>query len=198
MLQSPTLRLLTTAEVLQEQSNGALLVDTRPAERFAGLYMPGAIQIGLEGPFASWAAILIRPAQPIVLLAANSTDAEEAQIRLARVGVKGASQYALADEERWRREGVSVASIGVHRCRNFHRILQTDPSIQVVDVRSRSEWLKGHLPRRIPCYDCGEHSAQGRRTRYRHSDRWHRRMVGVRAASRNTGTLTFEILKLTS
>ena len=108
--------------------------------------MPGAIQIGLEGPFASWAAILIRPAQPIVLLAANSTDAEEAQIRLARVGVKGASQYALADEERWRREGVSVASIGVHRCRNFHRILQTDPSIQVVDVRSRSEWLKGHLP----------------------------------------------------
>jgi rhodanese-related sulfurtransferase len=108
--------------------------------------MPGAIQIGLEGPFASWAAILIRPAQPIVLLAANSMDAEEAQIRLARVGVKSASRYALADEQRWRREGVSVASIGVQRCRNFHMILQTDPSIQVVDVRSRSEWLKGHLP----------------------------------------------------
>jgi rhodanese-related sulfurtransferase len=146
MPQSPTLRLLTTTEVLQEQSNGALLVDTRPAERFAGQYIPGAIQLGLDGPFASWAVILIRPAQPIVLLAASSTDAEEAQIRLARVGVKGASQYALADEDRWRREGVSVASIGVQRCRNFHMILQADPSIQVVDVRSRSEWLQGHLP----------------------------------------------------
>jgi len=45
----------------------------------------GRSKLVFEGPFASWAAILIRPAQPIVLLAANSMDAEEAQIRLARV-----------------------------------------------------------------------------------------------------------------
>jgi rhodanese-related sulfurtransferase len=140
------LRSLTTAVVLQEQAKGALLVDTRPAERFAGLHLRGAIQLGLEGPFASWAAMLIRPTQPIVVLATDSTDAREARVRLARVGLDDVIGYAVTEERRWRDDGISVASIAVHRCGSLHKLLENDPSVQVIDVRSRSEWLKGHLP----------------------------------------------------
>jgi len=133
----PSLRLLTTAEALQEQSEGALLLDTRPAERFARLFIRGAVQIGLQGPFASWAAMLIRPTQPIALLAADLEDAEEARIRLARVGLESVTGYALAQEQRW---------LSIHGTRSLNTVLQNNPTIQLVDVRSRSEWLKGHLP----------------------------------------------------
>jgi len=142
----PSLRLLTTAEALQEQSEGALLLDTRPAERFARLFIRGAVQIGLQGPFASWAAMLIRPTQPIALLAADLEDAEEARIRLARVGLESVTGYALAQEQRWLEGGVSVASMSIHGTRSLNTVLQNNPTIQLVDVRSRSEWLKGHLP----------------------------------------------------
>ena len=143
---SAPLRSLTTAEVLHEQVKGALLVDTRPAERFASLHLQGAIQLGLQGPFASWAAMLIRPTQPIVVLSTDSTDAHEARVRLARVGLDDVIGYAVTEERRWRDDGISVASIAVHRCQSLEKILGEDPSVQVVDVRSRSEWLKGHLP----------------------------------------------------
>ena len=146
MQRSAPLRSLTTAEVLHEQVKGTLLVDTRPAERFAGLHLRGAIQLGLRGPFASWAAMLIQPTQPLVMLATDSTDAQEARVRLARVGLDDVIGYAVAEERRWRDDGISVASIAVHRCRSLKKILEHDPSVQVVDVRSRSEWLKGHLP----------------------------------------------------
>jgi rhodanese-related sulfurtransferase len=143
---SAPLRSLTTAEVLHEQVKGALLVDTRPAERFASLHLQGAIQLGLQGPFASWAAILIRPTQALVVLASDSIDAQEARVRLARVGLDDVIGYAVTEERRWRDDGIGVASIAVHRCRSLQKILENDPSVQIVDVRSRSEWLKGHLP----------------------------------------------------
>ena len=146
MQRSVPLRSLTTAEVLREQVKGALLVDTRPAERFAGLYLRGAIQLGLQGPFASWAAMLIRPTQPIVVVAADATDAQEARVRLTRVGLDDVIGYAAAEEHRWWDNGISVASIAVHRCGSLQKILAKDPSVQLLDVRSRSEWLKGHLP----------------------------------------------------
>ena len=146
MQRAAPFRPLTTLEALHEQVKGALLVDTRPAERFAGLHLRGAIQLGLQGPFASWAAMLIRPTQPIVVVAADATDAQEARVRLARVGLNDVIGYAAAEEHRWRDDGISVASIAVHRCGSLQKILAKDPSVQLLDVRSRSEWLKGHLP----------------------------------------------------
>src|SRR5262249_10883316 len=71
---------------------------------------------------------------------------QEARVRLARVGLDDVIGYAVTEERRWLDDGISVASIAVHRCRSLQAILEHDPSVQLVDVRSRSEWLKGHLP----------------------------------------------------
>jgi rhodanese-related sulfurtransferase len=138
--------LLTGSQAVQEQAQGALLLDTRPPERFASFHIRGAVQISLAGRFASWAALLIKPAQTIVLVAETFPNVEEAYTRLTRVGLGHVIGYVLADERQWRKEGLALAGISMQQCANIRHSLEGDEAVQLVDVRSRAEWLKGHLP----------------------------------------------------
>jgi rhodanese-related sulfurtransferase len=141
-----TLRLLNAAQLAEELRGGSLVLDTRPAEQFASLHIRGSIQISLAGHFASWAAIVINPAQKLILIAEDSQRAQEAYNRLARVGLGRVIGYSLLDEPRWRAAGLELASISIERCERIQRTLQSDSSLRLIDVRSRAEWLKGHLP----------------------------------------------------
>lgn len=140
------LKQLTAAQLEQEQRGDALIVDTRAAEHFASCHIVGSLQIGLVGPFASWAAILIKPTQKILLIAEDAHRALEAQNRLARVGLTDVIGYALADENQWRRQGIAVTSLPIWRCEDVCLALQRGLPFQFVDVRSCAEWLQGHLP----------------------------------------------------
>jgi rhodanese-related sulfurtransferase len=141
-----TFQLLTAARLAQQQRGGALLLDARPAEQFALLHIRGSIQIDLRGYFASWAALKIDPGQKLVLIVEDPNRAREAYSRLNRVGFERLIGYSLPDEQQWRKEGLEIASISVERCEQILPTLQSDPSVQLIDVRSRAEWLKGHLP----------------------------------------------------
>ena len=140
------LHLLTAGDLARERQQGTLILDARPAEEFAAFHVRGSIQISLMGNFAAWAAIIINPAQKLFLIAEDARGAQEAYNRLARVGLGLVIGYTLPDEAGWRQEGIDLASIPVRRCEQIRRILQSDSSLQLVDVRSRAEWLKGHLP----------------------------------------------------
>jgi rhodanese-related sulfurtransferase len=137
---------LTASQLVEKQRQGALILDIRSAEQFASLHIKGAIQVGLIGPFASWAAILLNPSQKLILIAENVEGVKEAHTRLSRVGLSNVIGYAFADETQWRRDGISLANIPIQMCANVHQMLQSDSHMQLVDVRSRAEWLKGHLP----------------------------------------------------
>ena len=138
--------LLTAPQAVREQAQGALILDTRPAEQFASCHIRGAVQISLGGRFASWAAFLLKPTQRLILVAETVPDVQEAFNRLSRVGLGLVIGYLPVAEAQWRKEDVELASITVQHCANLHETLQEDPSVQLVDVRSRAEWLKGHLP----------------------------------------------------
>ena len=146
LTEASKLRLLTGTQAVQEQARGALILDTRPAERFASFHIRRAVQISLAGSFASWAAFLITPRKRIVLVGETVPDVQEAYIRLTRVGLGLVIGSVVADETSWRKEGLELASISVQQCANVREALQEDPSVQLVDVRSRTEWRKGHLP----------------------------------------------------
>jgi rhodanese-related sulfurtransferase len=140
------LPLLTLDELAREVNNGTLLLDTRLPEQFASFYIRGAIQISLMGNFASWAAIIIDPEQKIILIAENSRKAQEARNRLERVRLSRVIGYSLADESQWRGVDVKLTSISLETCEEIRRTLASPSPPQLVDVRSRAEWLKGHLP----------------------------------------------------
>jgi rhodanese-related sulfurtransferase len=130
----------------QEQRRGSLILDTRPAEQFASFHITGSMQLGLMGPFASWAAILIEPGEELLLVADSPAAAEEARNRLARVGIRHVRGFALADKSLWQNDGLSIASLTTQGSEEVFRELHGGRPLQLVDVRSQAEWLKGHLP----------------------------------------------------
>jgi rhodanese-related sulfurtransferase len=144
--QTSKIPLLTAAQLVLEHRNGALILDTRPTEQFATLHIRGAIQIGLTGPFAAWAAILLEPDQKLILICEDLEGVQEAHTRLTRVGLGHVIGYLLADEQQWRKDGLDLASLSVKLSANVGEILQSDPRVQLIDARSKAEWLKGHLP----------------------------------------------------
>ena len=149
MAGSLKLQQFTAAQIAQEQQRGVLLLDTRAAELFAAAHIRGAMQLGLRGPFASWAAILIAPTQRLLIVAEDVASAQEAQIRLARVGLEHVAGFTLADEKQWRRHGIRLATLPILEGEDGRRNQQEGRTQQLIDVRSSAEWLKGDLPRSL-------------------------------------------------
>ncbi len=59
---------LKAAEVLRLQSEGAVVLDTRPATDFAVAHVPGSVHIALSGQYASWAARILGLDKRIILV----------------------------------------------------------------------------------------------------------------------------------
>ena len=144
--ESSQLQHLTAGQIRQEQRLGVLILDTRSTEEFISYHVPGSMQIGLMGPFASWAAILVRPSQRILLVAESANCAQEASSRLARVGFTHVVGYILADKQQWREHGLDAISLPRYAGKNVCLAFRANPTAQLIDVRSRAEWLRGHLP----------------------------------------------------
>jgi rhodanese-related sulfurtransferase len=139
------LRELAAESVLEEQRRGTLVLDIRHWKQFASFHLPGSLQIGLSGSFASWSAIMIEPKRRLLLVVEGVNDAREAQIRLARVGTEGVIGYLLADGMRWRDAKLPLEEIAILGNELLHEWRQQNAPFKIVDVRSRAEWLKDHL-----------------------------------------------------
>jgi glyoxylase-like metal-dependent hydrolase (beta-lactamase superfamily II) len=59
---------LRAEEILRLQSEGAIILDTRPPMQFAVAHVPGSVHIGLSGQYASWAARILGLDKRIILV----------------------------------------------------------------------------------------------------------------------------------
>jgi hydroxyacylglutathione hydrolase len=60
---------LDLAAVRRAQADGAVVIDTRIPEVFASGHLRGSVNVSLDGRFAEYAGDVVRPGQPIVLVA---------------------------------------------------------------------------------------------------------------------------------
>lgn len=91
---------LTLENFRQEQEQGAIVIDTRKASQFAVGFIPGAINIGLQGDFAPWVGTLIAADKRILLVCDEGTEAE-AVTRLARIGYEQVKGYLKDGINTW-------------------------------------------------------------------------------------------------
>jgi hydroxyacylglutathione hydrolase len=143
----PGLRPLTHAEVSEQASTGALILDVRSAADFGAAHVPGSINIGLGGQFASWAGTLIGMEKPLVIVAESEEKAREAQMRLARVGLENVKGYLAGGIEAWKTAGLEVATVPQISVSDLKDLIASRPDLQIVDVRRPSEYESGHAPR---------------------------------------------------
>src|SRR3989442_720604 len=97
--------------VQKMQRGGHLVLDTRPAAQYGAGHIPGSINIGLNGQFASWGGTLIKPDIPLLLVAEEPEHVLEARTRLARVGLEKVSGYLKEGLLAWHLAGMPLAKI---------------------------------------------------------------------------------------
>ena len=93
---------LSLDEVLAVSQRGAQVLDARSSLDFAGAHLRGAVNIGLDGSYATWAGTLLDHEQPIVIVVEPGRE-QEASVRLGRIGFDNVAGFlaggmlALAD-----------------------------------------------------------------------------------------------------
>ncbi|PYS78992.1 MAG: MBL fold metallo-hydrolase [Acidobacteria bacterium] len=138
---------LLAQQVAAYASLGYVVLDVRTAEEFGAGHVPGALNVGLSGQFASWAGALVPLGSPIILVAAGEGQVDEAVTRLARVGHESVRGYLRGGVESWRDAGFDVSHVPQISVADLRRMLDEQPGLQVLDVRRPAEYAAGHAPR---------------------------------------------------
>ena len=141
----PPLTVFDAAEVARRQSEGALVLDVRPGNLFCSGFVPGSVNVGLGGQFASWAGTVTGLHRDVILIAEDAAGVEEARMRLARVGIDRVVGVLEDGVVGWVRAARALASIEQITAPDLKDWVEHEPGVRVFDVRRKSEWDKGHL-----------------------------------------------------
>ncbi len=121
-------------EAAERVAAGAVLLDTRSARDFGACHPRGALQVGLDGQYASWVGTLVTPEQAIVLVVDRGRE-EESVMRLARVGYENVAALVAGGCEAWCAAGLPSASL---------ELLEVGGRLpagrRLLDVRRAPEW----------------------------------------------------------
>lgn len=140
---------------------GALVLDVRPAQVFAGGFIPNSINIGLGGQFAPWVGALIPDVRQELLLVCEPGQEQETLTRLARVGYDHVLGYLAGGFSAWevaRKDVDTITSIAATELAN-----RLDKGgITVIDVRKPGEFSAEHMEgvKNIPLDYLSEHMAE--------------------------------------
>lgn len=123
-------------------AKGATILDTRPAAAYVSGHIPRSIQIGLGGQFASWAGALLGLERDLILVAEDPATAEEARMRLARVGIERVVGVVEGGIAAWAAAELPLTLTRQITVQDLH-----DAAAQytIVNVRRTAEWKTGHI-----------------------------------------------------
>lgn len=137
---------LEASEVLRQQSEGAVVLDTRPAMEFAVAHVPGSIHIALSGQYASWAARILGLDKRIILVGEDAEHLRESQLRLARVGIEKADAYLEDGISGWVKAGYELELMPQVSASELADLLEQEKDgIAVLDVREAGEVEAGAI-----------------------------------------------------
>lgn len=162
---------------------GALILDTRAAQDFAREFIPGSVNIGIDGNFAPWAGALIPDIQQPILLVTAEGREEETVTRLARVGYDHTIGYLKGGVAAWKKAGKETDTIESITANELAIRMNNDPALQVLDVRRHSEYLSEHLAgaENVPLDYINEHinGINSNKTQFVHCAGGYRSMIFI-------------------
>lgn len=135
---------LTVDAFEKEIADGALVLDVRDPGEFEKGFVPGAVNIGLNGQYAPWVGELLDASIPLVLIADKGKEAE-AVLRLARVGYENVNGYLEGGIAAWQAAGKSVDTISSISAYELAARISSNPSLDVLDVRKAGEVESGMI-----------------------------------------------------
>jgi hydroxyacylglutathione hydrolase len=134
---------LSADDVHARIDRGAIVLDVRDAFAFGTAHLRGAINIGLRGQYASWAGTLVSKDDELVIVASSKEEADEAIMRLARVGLENVAGWLDGGIAAWCESGREVETLPQIDVEELSSRLG---DLNVLDVRRRGEYRDGHVP----------------------------------------------------
>lgn len=137
------------AELEQAIGNGATVIDTRPAAKFAAGHVPGTLNIPHNKSFLNWSGALVPGDGDFHIITEAESDVAVKQLLgdLSKVGlarVRGVFRTGVLRE--WRSRRGELEKVAQLDAPGLRRKLAGKGALQVVDVRSPEEWSNGRLP----------------------------------------------------
>lgn len=137
---------LAPRQLEQKRTEGALIVDARTDQQFDDAHIAGAVSIPiLSAGFGSRLAWLAQPDQEIVLVGRDDEDGRRAAKLATAIGISNLAGFLGGGMTSWRQEKRDVERIERLPLAEL-RERSEDGSLQILDVRERSEWEAGHIP----------------------------------------------------
>ncbi|MEN9644224.1 MAG: hypothetical protein RL238_893 [Actinomycetota bacterium] len=145
MLDDVRVPVMSLAEVLAAQHDGAVVIDGRDDASFAAGHLRGSVNVGLGGRFAEYAGEVMTPGTPIVLVTEPGHEVEAA-VRLARIGFDRVLG-SLADPVRTFVEHPEVVEqLSRLSATELDQRIAELPGLVVIDVRNVGELEQGTIP----------------------------------------------------
>jgi rhodanese-related sulfurtransferase/glyoxylase-like metal-dependent hydrolase (beta-lactamase superfamily II) len=138
-------RAMSLAEFVEAIEHGVTVLDTRSPEEFSQSFIPGSINISLDGQFASWVGTLLPLDRPVIVVAAAGKE-EESALRCARIGLDHVLGYLEGGFEAWRSAKLGTDAFTRLEPAELRGLMSGADAPVVVDVRRDSERAAGHIP----------------------------------------------------
>jgi hydroxyacylglutathione hydrolase len=139
---------LAPAQVQEALESGSLVMDVRTDKQFDDAHIPGTVcnPIARAG-FGSKLAWLVGRDQEIVVVGRDDADGIDAARLATAVGVGTLRGYLRGGMTTWDQEHRPVERLERITIEELRDRIESDPDLQVVDVRERDEWERVHLPK---------------------------------------------------
>ncbi|MFN2535214.1 MAG: rhodanese-like domain-containing protein [Pseudonocardiaceae bacterium] len=139
-----TIAEVPAADAVRRAQGGVLLLDVRDDQAFAAGHLRGAVNVGLSGRFAEYAAAVHAPEQPVILIG-SADEVTEARLRLARVGIDTVTG-AVTNLDALITQPELTSTQSRLTSQQVAERLATVSDLQIVDVRGPGEFAGGALP----------------------------------------------------
>lgn len=132
-------------EVRRAVGDGAVVLDTRSPEAFAGGHVPGALSVAYGTSFPTWAGTVLDEDDAVVVVLDTPDHLWGVVWDLLRTGYGVPAGWLAGGMMAWRTAGAEVAALAGLAAPEVWRRLDAG-ELDLLDVRQPAEWAQGHAP----------------------------------------------------
>ncbi len=141
----PTIKPMKPAEFkARAEDENTIILSIRDYATFGGQHIPGSWHIDISGNFSTFAGWVLPPEKDILLVTDNPGQAQEAVVKLRRVGLDRTIGYLEGGTHAWVTAGYPTDHVHQLSPAETHDMLEAGKAL-LVDVRAEDEYKAFHV-----------------------------------------------------
>lgn len=137
---------LQPKEFARRITEGALVVDCRSPEAFAGAHIPGSLNVGAGTSFPTWAGSILPVEAELLLVVDDPGQLWDIYWKLLRIGYREPTGWLAGGMMAWRTSAEPLGSLPQWTPRELDARRRERDDLFILDVRQPAEWQTGHVP----------------------------------------------------